>query len=111
MWPNNILNIGTNVVTVVKNIPNKTNNTENVENNVLAPAPSKLNNTSTSGKNPLVPGKPAFASETAIKKNAKIGIVASNPEKAVTARVWYLSDKTPTKKNIADDVKPWLNIR
>jgi len=38
-------------------------------------------------------------------------MAANSPENAAIDRVWYLSDKTPIKKNKAVDVKPWLNIR
>ena len=112
MWPKIILNIGSNVAIVVKNIHIKIKKIKIKLIETEADAEDKeAIKISSSGINPLVPGNPAFAREVKKKKNENNGIVDNKPENEVIERVWYLSDNMPTKKNIAEDVNPWLIIK
>ena len=91
MCPNIARNNNTKVLTVVKNIP------KSVGKSKVEVAETTETKTISSGKNPEVPGKPTLAKDINSKKNEKTGIDDSNPENAIIDRVWYRSDRTPTK--------------
>jgi hypothetical protein len=92
----------TKLLTAVTTMPNKMTST------VVGRPLTAETRISNSGIKPLVPGNPTLAK---IKNPENSGIVPRSPEKAVIALVWYRSDRAPTKKNKADDIRPWLNIK
>ena len=89
--PNNKRNKKIKELAVVNNIPSR------IGNNVAGIVEITATKIITSGKNPEVPGNPTLANDIIIKKNEKTGIEVNNPENAIIDRVWYRSDRIPTK--------------